>query len=102
MTAVLSLLLLGGHLLMIRPRERWMLLLFVGVAVANGGYLLLSVAEACQNLLFATVANAVGSFGSVFLIPCLFMTVRRLCDAACPQWLKWGVVGTALPLWWSS
>lgn len=95
-TATLALLLLVGHLIEVRPRNRWMLLLFVSITIANLGYLLLSVAERYQHLSFAVAANTVVYFGSVFLIPCLFMTVRQLCGATRVGWLKWCVIGTAL------
>lgn len=95
-TATLALLLLVGHLVVVRPRNRWMLLLFVSITIANLGYLLLSVAERYQHLSFAVAANTVVYFGSVFLIPCLFMTVRQLCGATRLGWLKWCVIGTAL------
>ena len=95
-TTVVALLLLIGYLAAVRAKSRWMLLLFVSIAVANIGYLLLSVAENVQNLTFATIANTVVYLGSVFLTPCLYMTVRRLCDAPRHVWLKWSVVGLAL------
>ena len=95
-TAAVALLLLAFYLIAIRPKSVWMLLLFIGVAVANIGYLLLSVAESMANLPFAIAANAVVYFGSVFLTPCLYMTVRRLCGDRRRAWMKWGVVGLAL------
>ena len=95
-TAAIALLLLVGYLVAVRPKNRWMLLLFVCVAVADVGYLLLSIAESVGNLPFAAAANITVYLGSVFLIPCLYMTVRRLCGEKRPLWLKWGVVGLAL------
>ena len=95
-TAALALLLLIGHLIAVRPCNRRTLRLFVSITIANLGYLLLSVAERYQHLSFAVVANTLVYFGSVFLIPCLFMTVRQLCNAPRPRWLKWCVIGAAL------
>lgn len=95
-TATVALLLLAAYLVAIRAKNRWMLLLFISIAVADVGYLLLSVAENVCNLPFATAANMVVYFGSVFLTPCLYMTVRRLCGAHRYVWLKWSVVGAAL------
>lgn len=95
-TTVVALLLLIGYLAAVRAKSRWMLLLFVSITVANIGYLLLSVAENVQNLTFATIANTVVYLGSVFLTPCLYMTVRRLCGARRLTWIKWSVVGLAL------
>ncbi len=95
-TAAIALLLLVGYLVVVRPKNRWMLLLFVCVAVADVGYLLLSIAESVGNLPFAAAANTMVYLGSVFLTPCLYMTVRRLCGEKNRLWLKWGVVGLAL------
>ena len=95
-TAAVALALLGAYLLAVRPKNRWMLLLFVSVAVADVGYLLLSIAESAQNLPFAVAANTVVYLGSVFLTPCLYMTIRRLCGERRHRWLKWCVVGLAL------
>ena len=95
-TAAVALALLGAYLLAVRPKNRWMLLLFVSVAVADVGYLLLSIAESAQNLPFAVAANTGVYLGSVFLTPCLYMTIRRLCGERRHRWLKWCVVGLAL------
>ena len=95
-TAGLALLLLAVYLIAVHPKNRWMLLLFVSIAVADVGYLLLSLAERMHNLPFATAANTVVYLGSVFLAPCLYMTVRRLCGERRYLWLKWSVIGVAL------
>ena len=95
-TAAVALLLLAVYVIAVRPKNRWMLLLFVSIAVVDVGYLLLSIAEGMQNLPFATAANTVVYLGSVFLIPCLYMTVRLQCNERRVPWLKWGVVGLAL------
>ena len=95
-TAAIAILLLGTYLVAVRPKSRWMLLLFVSVAVADVGYLLLSIAESAGNLPFATAANTMVYLGSVFLTPCLYMCVRRLCGEKRRVWLKWSVVGLAL------
>ena len=95
-TVVVALLLLGVYLVVVRPKSRWMLLLFAGIAVVNTGYLLLSVAQRAHNLPFATTANTVVYLGSVFLAPCLYMTVRRLCGERRRPWLTWFIIGSAL------
>lgn len=95
-TAAVAILLLAGYLVAVRPKNRWMLFLFACVCVVNGGYLLLSLAESAKNLPLATAANTVVYFGSVFLIPCLYMTVRRLCGERHRPQLKWYVIGSAL------
>ena len=95
-TAAVALLLLVSYLAIVRTKNRWMLLLFISIAVADVGYLLLSMAENARNLAFATTANTVIYLGAVFLTPCLYMTVRCLCDAPRHVWLKWSVIGLAL------
>lgn len=95
-TAAVAVLLLAGYLVAVRPKSRWMLFLFLCVPLINSGYFLLSLAESAKNLPLATAANAVVYFGSVFLIPCLYMTVRRLCGERHRPQLKWYVIGSAL------
>lgn len=95
-TAAIAVLLLAGYLVAVRPKSRWMLFLFLCVSLINSGYFLLSLAESAKNLPLATAANTVVYFGSVFLIPCLYMTVRRLCGERHRPQLKWYVIGSAL------
>ena len=95
-TAVVALLLWISYFLFVRPRDKWMMVLFSGVLLANIGYLLLTIAESLLNLDFAVAANTVVYLGSVFLVPCLYMTVRRLCGARRRRWLKWCVVCAGL------
>ncbi|MBQ3202505.1 MAG: hypothetical protein IJB36_02550 [Clostridia bacterium] len=95
-SAAVAVLLLAGYLVAVRPKSRWMLFLFLCVSLINSGYFLLSLAESAKNLPLATAANAVVYFGSVFLIPCLYMTVRRLCGERHRPQLKWYVIGSAL------
>lgn len=95
-TAAVALVLLGVYLIAVRPKNTWMLLLFLCIPLINLGYMLLSMAESAQNLPFAIASNTVVYLGSVFLVPCLYMTVRRLCGERRHRWLKWCVVGLAL------
>lgn len=95
-TTAVAVLLLAVYLIAVRPKSPWMLLLFVCIAVANGGYLLLSVAESWQNIHLAATANLVVYLGSVFLTPCLYITVRRQCNAHLHKWQKWSIVSVAL------
>ena len=95
-TAAVALLLLVGYLAAVHPKDKWMLLLFICIPLVNVGYLLLSMAETAKHLSFAVAANTLVYLGSVFLTPCLYMTVRHLCGEKRRPWLKWGVVGLAL------
>lgn len=95
-TAAIAVLLLIGYIIVVHPKDRWMLFLFSCVCIINIGYLLLSLAEAKQALTFAQIANTTVYLGSVFLTPSLYMTVRRLCGERHRPWLKWGIIGSAL------
>lgn len=95
-TALLAYGLLAAKIFVVRPKDKWMLLLFSSIAVINSGYFLLSLAQTWQNLLFAQIANTVVYFGSVFLTPSLYMTVRRLCGERYRPKLKWVLIGAAL------
>ena len=95
-TATIALLLLAGYLIAVRPKERWLTLLFICIPLVNFGYLMLSIAENIHHLPFANFANTVVYLGSVFLTPCLFMTVLRLCNARRRPYLKRGVIGLAV------
>ena len=70
--AILSLLLLIGCILSIRPKQVWFLLLFSSVLIVNTSYTLLSVSG---NLEMALLANRFAYFGSVFLPLAMLMIV---------------------------
>lgn len=95
-TATIALLLLVLHLLSVRPKNHWMLFLFVCIFIINVGYTLLSVAETIANLAFAQAANTLVYLGSVFLVPSLYMNVYSLCGERRRSWMKWSIIATAL------
>lgn len=70
--AILSLLLLIGCCLSIRPKNVWFILLFSSVLIVNTSYTLLSVSK---NLETALLANRFAYFGSVFLPLAMLMIV---------------------------
>ena len=72
----LAALLLVCHLLLVKKREPWLVLLFACVTVVNFGYFLLSLSK---TLPFAIFANDVAYLGSVFLVVCMLFTVIKLC-----------------------
>ena len=74
-TMALSLMMLIGYLSLIRKKEKWLLLLFVSVAVVNVGYFMLSLASSVE---FALVANKIAYFGSIFLPTCMLLTIFDL------------------------
>ena len=74
-TMALSVMMLIGYLSLIRKKEKWLLLLFVSVAVVNVGYFMLSLASSVE---FALVANKIAYFGSIFLPTCMLLTIFDL------------------------
>ena len=91
--AGISLLLLTGYLLLVQKKEPWLLLLYLCVSVVNFGYFLLS---ASPNLAFALMANKLAYLGSVFLSPCMFMTIVTLCGFRYKRRLPAVLIGLAL------
>ncbi|MBO5078077.1 MAG: hypothetical protein J6B67_00145 [Oscillospiraceae bacterium] len=74
--AVVSFLLLAGCIVLLRSREKWLVLLYTCVCVVNLGYFLLSVS---RTLEMALLANKLSYLGSVFLPMCMLMIIVRLC-----------------------
>ena len=91
--AGISLLLLTGYLLLVQKKEPWLLLLYLCVSVVNFGYFLLS---ASPNLAFALMANKLAYLGSIFLSPCMFMTIVTLCGFRYRRRLPAVLIGLAL------
>ena len=75
-TVVVALVLLGLYCVLVRQKEKWLLLLYICVAVVNTGYFLLSMAKTLE---FALLANKLAYLGSVFLSVCMLMTIAKLC-----------------------
>jgi hypothetical protein len=61
---------------MVKPKEFWLTMLYISIAVVNLGYLLMSLA---RTVGFAVFANDVVYLGSVFLSMFMFLTILRLC-----------------------
>lgn len=79
-----SLAMLAVYFAVDRKRNRWLLLLFVFIAISNMGYFLLSVSHSLKTaLLFNTVAY----LGNVFLPFFLLMMIIQLSYVRCPKWL---------------
>ena len=74
--ALFSLLLIGLYFLGVKPRESWMILLFISVFVVNAGYLAMSVATSLEE---ALLANRIAYLGSVFLPLCMLMIIAKSC-----------------------
>jgi len=83
-TTAVSLLILGGYLLLVRPREWWFALLFTAVAVVNSGYLALSLSKTLSG---AVAANHLAYGGSVVLPPAMLFILLKVTKRRNPRWL---------------
>lgn len=71
-----SVLLLLAHCLLVKRKELWTTLLYIAIAVALFGHLLLSTAK---TLDFALAANKVAYLGTVYIFPCMCALIIKLC-----------------------
>ena len=74
--ALTAIFLLFGYFVFVNKKEKWLLLLYISVAVVNTGYFLLSISS---RLEFAILANDIAYFGSVFLSMSMLLTIMELC-----------------------
>ncbi len=74
--ALTAIFLLFGYFVFVNKKEKWLLLLYISVAVVNTGYFLLSISS---RLEFAILANDIVYFGSVFLSMSMFLSIMDLC-----------------------
>lgn len=88
-TAVLSLLLLIGCLLLVRKNKAWFILLFSSVLVVNIGYTFLAMSTCLEMALWA---NRVAYLGSVFLPLAMLMIILDVSGTKHPKWLH-GALG---------
>ena len=74
--AIIATVLLIGYCALVRPKEPWLLLLYVCVTIVNVGYFLISISKTVE---FAIFANDIAYFGSIFLSMSMLLTIVRLC-----------------------
>lgn len=82
---VIAFILIGICLLVDKNRNRYLLLLFISIFLANLGYFLISVAP---SLNFALNANRLSYLGQVFLPYFLLMMLLTICKIDRPKWLN--------------
>lgn len=75
--AMISLVLLLVYILYLRRKERWLLVLFVSVFIANLGYFLLAISKTLGE---AMLANRISYLGSVLLPLCMLMIILGICN----------------------
>ena len=79
-----SLLMIGVNYYVDRKHDKWLLLLFVSVAVCDFGYFLLSLSKTLDAALWA---NRIAYLGNVFLPFSLLMMIMALSRFIYPKWL---------------
>ena len=82
---MIACILIGICLLVDKHKNRYLLLLFISIFVANLGYFLISIAP---TLSLALNANRLSYLGQVFLPYFLLMMVLNICKIDCPKWLN--------------
>lgn len=74
---LLSLILLVIYFFVDKKREKWLMLLFISIAVCNTGYFLLSIS---QTLTFGLISNSIAYVGNVFLPFFMLMLILDACN----------------------
>lgn len=80
----ISLLMIVAYFIVDRKRDIWLLLLFICVAVCDGGYFLLSVSKTLEAALWA---NRIAYLGNVFLPFSILMMIMNLSRFRYPKYV---------------
>lgn len=81
-TCVASIVLLAISSVSYRKENKWLMWLFLSVAVTNIGYFALSVSP---NLVLAMTSNTVAYLGSVYISVFMFLTIASMCKLKIPN-----------------
>lgn len=73
---LLSLILLIAFFFVDKKQNKWLMLLFISVAICNIGYFMLSVSS---NLTFALISNSIAYVGNIFLPFFMLMLILDVC-----------------------
>lgn len=90
-----SFLMMGVYYFVDRKHDKWLLLLFVSVAVCDFGYFLLSLSKTLDAALWA---NRIAYLGNVFLPFSLMMMIMTLSRFTYPKWLPKVLVAVNLAM----
>ena len=90
-----SFLMMGVYYFFDRKHDKWLLLLFVSVAVCDFGYFLLSLSKTLDAALWA---NRIAYLGNVFLPFSLMMMIMTLSRFTYPKWLPKVLVAVNLAM----
>lgn len=93
MIALLSLLLAGGYLVLVREKENWLIWLYFSAFIANLGYFTLSISRALEE---ALLANRLGYLGSVFLPLCMLMTLVKVCKLELSRKITYTLIAVSM------
>lgn len=73
---LLSLILLIAYFFVDKKQNKWLMLLFISIAICNIGYFMLSVSS---NLTFALISNSIAYVGNIFLPFFMLMLILDVC-----------------------
>ena len=73
---IISIALLVLYCILIRKKDKWLIVFYTSICVVNLGYLLLSLSKTVE---FALLANKITYFGHIFLLTSMYLTIAKLC-----------------------
>ena len=79
--------------LLIKEKDRWMVVLFASVAVVNTGYFLLAISPTLE---FALWANRIAYLGSVFLPLSMFIIILKTVDIRFRKWIPYALCAVGI------
>ncbi len=85
-----ALVMIGAYFFVDRKRDKWLMLLFISVAVCDCGYFLLAASETLNAALWS---NRIAYLGSVFLPFSLLMMIMNLSRFRYPKFLPQVLIG---------
>lgn len=91
--SIIAFILIGICLLVDKNKNKYLLLLFISIFLANLGYYLISIAP---SLNFALNANRLSYLGQVFLPYFLLIMLLTICKIEFPKWLNSVLIATGI------
>ncbi|MBQ2717566.1 MAG: hypothetical protein IJF75_03080 [Clostridia bacterium] len=73
---IISVVSLVLYCILIRKKDKWLIVFYTSICVVNLGYLLLSLSKTIE---FALLANKITYFGHIFLLTSMYLTIAKLC-----------------------
>lgn len=91
--AVFSLLLAGGYSILVKNKDKWLMMLYISVFVVNTGYFALSISSTLEA---ALMANRIAYLGSVFLPLCMMTSIMAVCRVRLKKWNTGILIGISI------